>query len=43
MKLFLILVFIYFGYKIISSISLNSEKTKDNDDDIIDVDYEEIE
>jgi len=43
MKLFLILLFIYFCYKIISSISFNMNKSKDVEKDVIDVDYEEIE
>ena len=43
MKLFLILVFIYFCYKLVSSLTFKINNSKENDDDIIDVDYEEIE
>jgi len=43
MKLFLILVFIYFCYKIVVSLFLNTNISKDSKEDVIDVDYEEIE
>ena len=43
MKLFLILLFIYFCYKIISSLSIYVKKSQDLEEDVIDVDYEEIE
>jgi len=41
MKLFLILAFIYFIYKIINSLTIKRHNNKN--DDIIDVDYEEVE
>ena len=43
MKLLLILVFIYICYKTISSLFLSVNKNNDKDDDVIDVDYEEVE
>ena len=43
MKLFLILVFIYFCYKIIISLFLSNNQKNDKNNDVIDVDYEEIE
>jgi len=43
MKLFLILVFLYFCYKTITSLFLSDNINKDKDNDIIDVEYEEVE
>ena len=43
MKLFLILAFIYICYKTIASLFLSDNKKNDKDNDVIDVDYEEIE
>ncbi len=43
MKLFLILVFIYFCYKLVSSLIFKINNPEGKDDDIIDVDYEEVE
>tara|TARA_Y100001960_G_C13918938_1_gene468953 strand:+ start:286 stop:411 length:126 start_codon:yes stop_codon:yes gene_type:complete len=41
MKLFLILVFMYFFYKVINSLTI--KRHNDKNDDVIDVDYEEVE
>ena len=43
MKLFLILVFIYILYKTITSLFFSDNKKNDKDNDVIDVDYEELE
>ena len=43
MKLFLILTFIYICYKTIASLFLSVNKNNDKDNDVIDVDYEEVE
>ena len=43
MKLFLILVFLYFFYKIIISIFSIKKHDISKDENVIDVDYEEVE